>query len=193
MPDRILILDGHPDSARERFCHALADAYAQGARSVGREVRIVSVADTRFEMLRTAADFAREPESAAILQARADVLWCDHLVIVFPLWLGGAPGLLHGFLEQVARAEFVAGTSGKGIQQKLKGRSARLIVTMGMPAFTYRLLFREHGIRNIMQGVLGFGGVRPARRTLFGMIESSSAEKRAEHLLFVHALGRDGA
>jgi hypothetical protein len=29
MPKRIANIDGHPDPDRARFCHALADAYAQ--------------------------------------------------------------------------------------------------------------------------------------------------------------------
>lgn len=51
-----------------------------------------------------------------------------------PLWLGDVPALLKAFLEQIARPRFALaqGTMPKPL---VKGRSARLIVTMGMPAF----------------------------------------------------------
>ena len=192
MPSRILIIDGHPDPARERFCHALCEAYGEGARSAGKETRLLTVAEADFPLLRTAPEFAGAPDSAIVLRAREDLLWCDHIVLVFPLWLGGAPALLRGFLEQVARGSFVAETTGRGIKQNLKGRSARLIVTMGMPALIYRLMFHEHGVRNIMQGVLGFGGIAPRRRTLFGMVESVSAKQRQSWLDKVRAMGREG-
>jgi len=193
MIKRILIIDGHPDPDRKRFCHALAEAYVEGARETGNEVRTLTVAEMEVPLLRTAAEFAAPPEYSAILTARADLLWCNHLVLVFPLWLGGAPALLRAFLEQVGRANFMADATGKGIIQKLKGRSARLIVTMGMPALAYRLIFREHGVRNLMQGVIGFGGIAPVRCTLLGAIEAVSDGERKHRIDLIRSLGRGGS
>jgi putative NADPH-quinone reductase len=190
---RILIIDGHPDTDRGRLCHALADAYARSARDAGNEVRLLTVAEAVFPLLRTAQDFAAPPDASAIESARTDIAWADHLVLVFPLWLGGAPALLRGFLEQVARAGFVAETDGRGIRQKLKGKSARLIVTMGMPALIYQLVFHAHGVRNIMQGVLGFGGIAPIRLTLFGAVEAATPATHAARLKRVAALAREAA
>jgi Flavodoxin-like fold len=39
MPRRLTIVQGHPDPAGNRLCHALADAYATGAEAAGHEVR----------------------------------------------------------------------------------------------------------------------------------------------------------
>jgi putative NADPH-quinone reductase len=189
---RILIIDGHPDPDRKRFCHTLAEAYGEGARETGNDVRMLTVAEMDIPLLRTAEEFAKAPESSGILAARQDLLWCNHLVLVFPLWLGGAPSLLRAFFEQIGRANFIADTTGKGITQRLKGRSARLVVTMGMPALAYRLMFHEHGVRNIMNGVLGFGGIAPIRRTLFGAIEAVSHGERKHRIELVRNLGRGG-
>ena len=38
---RITIIDGHPDPSKERFCHALASAYADGATQAGHDVVII--------------------------------------------------------------------------------------------------------------------------------------------------------
>jgi putative NADPH-quinone reductase len=192
MSSRILVLDGHPDPDRSRFCHALAEAYIAGARSAGKETRLLTISELNVPLLRTDSEFAAPPNSPEILRARDDLLWCDHVVIIFPLWLGGAPSLLRAFFEQLARGGFVAETSGRGIRQKLKGRSARLIVTMGMPSFIYSLMFREHGVRNIMQGVLGFGGIAPVRRTFFGGVETAGAHVQQARLAKVRQLGCDG-
>lgn len=192
MSERILVIDGHPDAKRERFCHALAEAYIEGARASGKQTRLLTVSEMEFALLRTVADFASPPSDPAILRARDDLMWCDHVAIVFPLWLGGAPALLRAFFEQIARAGFVAETAGRGIQQKLKGRSARLIVTMGMPAPIYSLVFHEHGVRNVMQGILGFGGIAPIRRTLFGAVGSANAQTQQARLKAVQQLGAEG-
>jgi len=192
MSERILVIDGHPDAQRERFCHALAEAYIEGARSAGKQTRLLTVSEMSFPLLRTGADFANPPDDAAILRARDDLLWCDHVVVLFPLWLGGAPALLRAFFEQIARGNFVAETTGRGIRQKLKGRSARLIVTMGMPAPIYSFVFHEHGVRNVMQGILSFGGIAPVRRTLFGSMEAVSAQTQRARLKAVQQLGAEG-
>jgi putative NADPH-quinone reductase len=68
-------------------------------------------------------------------QRQRDIEWADHIVMVFPLWLGSSPALVPAFLEQVACGGFFAETSGRGIRQKLKNKSARLIVTMGIAGF----------------------------------------------------------
>lgn len=193
MTERILIIDGHPDPDRKRYGHALAEAYAEGARATGKQTRLITLAEAEFPLLRTSEEFAVPPAAPAIISARDDLLWADHVVLLFPLWLGGAPALLHAFLEQIARASFVAETRGRGIKQNLKGRSARLIVTMGMPAFVYRFIFRAHGVRNIMQGVLGFGGFNPIRLTLFGAIEAAGERILKRQLRRVAMLGREGA
>jgi putative NADPH-quinone reductase len=71
------------------------------------------------------------------------VAWADHLVIIYPLWLGSMPGMLKSFFEQLLRPGFAfAPAAGRGMPRKLlKGRSARIIVTMGMPALFYRWYF----------------------------------------------------
>lgn len=192
MTRKILIIDGHPDPARARLCHALADAYVQGAQAAGKETRLITLADTPVEMLRTAIDFAAPPQDEPIKSAQADIVWADHVVFIFPLWLGGAPALLRAFLEQAARGGFFADTEGRGIRPKFRGKSARLIVTMGMPAFVYRLVFHAHGLRSIMEGVLGFAGFRPVHATLLGGVETVAPSKHKTWLQRARMLGADG-
>ena len=40
MSRRILLIQGHPDATRAHLCHALADAYAEGAREAGHLVAL---------------------------------------------------------------------------------------------------------------------------------------------------------
>lgn len=192
MAQKILIIDGHPDPARAHFCHALADAYVDGAMDSGKETRLISVAEAPVEVLLTASEFATPSKSEHILRAQADIAWADHLVMVFPLWLGGAPALLRAFLEQTARGNFFAATEGPGIYPKFRGKSARIIVTMGMPSFIYRIMFHAHGVRNIMEGVLGFAGFSPVRMTLFGAVENAKPRQQRARIDAVRMLGREG-
>jgi putative NADPH-quinone reductase len=189
MKKRILIVNGHPDPAPERFCTALAGAYEKGAHSAGHQLRLLNIGTLAFNMLHTAAEFAENPHSTDIIGARGDMLWAEHLVFIFPLWLGGPPALLKAFMECVGCGEFLLG-SGKGVmpQGKLHGRTARILVTMGMPSLIYRTFFLRHGTKAFERGILNLAGVRPVRTSYMGGVETS-LDKRRNWLAHVHALG----
>lgn len=191
MGRRILLLLGHPDPRGEHFCHALAAAYEAGARAAGPEVRILDAARADLPLLRSAQEWRGAP-GAAIRRAQQDIAWAEHLVLVFPLWLGDLPALFKGFLEQVLRPGFAVGDAepGRMGRKLLKGRSARVVVTMGMPALFYRIYYRAHSVRNLQRNILDFCGVSPVRSTLIGMVDSGSV--RADWLEKLEALGRRG-
>jgi putative NADPH-quinone reductase len=89
------------------------------------------------------------------------------------------PELLKGFIEQVMRPGIALAYRERGFPRGLLiGRSARLVVTMGMPALIYRWYFRAHGVRGLEQSVLRFAGVKPVRETLLGMVDAASDAKR---------------
>jgi len=78
----------------------------------------------------------------------------------------------------------------KSLSGLLRWRSARIVVTMGMPGFIYRSVFGAFGIRAFERGVLALSGIGPIRRTLLGGVESASAEHRAAWLVRMRRLGR---
>ena len=192
MARRIVIIQGHPDPAGERFCHALADAYAAGAEAAGREVKRIEVAKLEFPLLRTQADFEKGSPSPQVAAAQEAIRWAEHLVIVYPLWLGMMPALLKGFFEQVFRPGFAHRTDARGWEALLKGRSARIVVTMGMPALVYRWYFGAHGLKSLERSILRFVGIKPIRETLIGMVGSPNERKSKTWLEKLRALGTNG-
>ncbi len=145
-----------------------------------------------FPLLRSQEEYRSGLLPPGLEQAQADLLWADHYLIVYPLWAGTMPALLKGFLEQVVRPELYEArdASGEALPRPLRGKSARIIVTMGMPAFFYRWYFRAHGLKNLERGILGFVGIKPVRSTSIGLVDSIGAEKRNRWLRKVEALGR---
>ena len=53
MSKRILLVQGHPDAKGHHLCHALEDAYGDGAVRAGHEVRRIDVAALDFPLLRS--------------------------------------------------------------------------------------------------------------------------------------------
>ena len=191
----ILIVQGHPDASTPHFCHELAASYAAGAREAGHQVRWINVAELDFPILRSQQDWERGTVPESLKPAQEDIRWATHIVFFFPLWLGDMPALLKAFLEQVARPGFAFsyGEGGTPFTKKgLKGRSARVVVTMGMPALVYRWYFRAHSIKSLERNILGFVGMGPVHETLIGMVggfKSGDAEKWLHKL---RQLGRKG-
>ena len=72
------------------------------------------------------------------------------------------PALLKGFFEQALRPGFAMALTPKGMAKLLSGRSARVVVTMGMPALIYRWYFGAHGLKSLAQN-LALVGIRPRR------------------------------
>jgi putative NADPH-quinone reductase len=191
---RIALIQGHPDADPARFCRALATAYAAGAAEAGQAVREIDVAQLAFAPLRTRQDWEGQPPPRDIAAAQETVHWAEHLVILYPLWLGGMPALLKAFLEQLARPGFAFGRrDGKAVfSGALQGRSARIVVTMGMPALVYRWWFGAHSLKSLERNILGFVGIGPIRETLVGSVEAIDAARRARWLATLRGLGAGG-
>ena len=193
-PTRILLIQGHPEASREHLGHTLEEAYAQGALTGGHAVRRLSVATLDFPLLRSQQEWEHGQLPPSLSRAQESIAWAQHIVLFFPLWLGDMPALLKGFLEQVARPNFAfqqaAGhPMGKGA---LGGRSARVVVTMGMPALVYRWYFRAHSVKSLERNILGFVGIAPVHATLIGGVDGLGEAGVKRWQARLEALGKEG-
>lgn len=194
---RIVILQGHPDPDGGHFCHALAQAYANGAAEAGHEVHVVSIATLAFPLLRSRKD-QQGDAPVDIAAAQAELTRVDHVILIYPIWNGGAPALVKAFFEQVFRPAFIfpdrAANEPLGFfsyfaqRKALKGKTAHIVVTMQMPAFIYRWMFHPHPEKNTLR----VSGIGPIRESLVGLVESPDGRRRAQWLRKLHAFGRAG-
>ena len=126
-------------------------------------------------------------------QAHDALIAADHLVLIFPLWLGTLPALFKGFLERVLQPDLV-GPAKQGMFKKiLREKSARIIVTMGMPAFIYRWWFGAHALKMLKHNILEFLGVGPVRSTTCGNVEGIGDAGRRRWLQIAEDMGRRAA
>jgi putative NADPH-quinone reductase len=179
MGRRILVIQGHPDPTAGHFGHALAQAYATAAIEAGHRVESVNVGELDFPVLRSKDEWEHGPVPPSLEPVQRAIERAEHIVIFFPLWLGGMPALLKAFLEQVARPGFAVDRTGAASYRKLlAGRSARLVVTMGMPSLVYRFVFRAHSLKALERNILGFVGIAPVHETLIGSVEGDDSSRR---------------
>jgi putative NADPH-quinone reductase len=193
-PDRILIVDAHPDPSPERYARALVRAYRDGAVRAGRSVEVLELHRMDIPFLRSPSAWREIEPPADIQLAMAAITRCVHLVLIYPLWLGSMPALAKAFFEQVARPGFAIDEAKLGLHPGLLGgRSVRIIVTMGMPALVYRWYFSAHSLKALERNILAFCGFGPIRHTLIGNIEGIGDAARRRWLEKVEALGEAGS
>ena len=180
---RICIINGYPDPSPERYAHALASAYEEGAVAGGHEVRLITVGSLAFPFLRDPADFRAPEVPPAILDAQAVIHWADHVVLIYPLWHGMLPAVLKGFIEQLFRHGFAMDVRPTGWTPHLTGKSARIVVTMSTPAFLYRHFFFAHSLRALKRHVVGFSGMKPIRSSIVGSVDLRGSDARRGHWL----------
>lgn len=191
MAKNICIINAHPDPSPERFIHAVCNAAEAGAREAGHTVSRIDIGSLDVSLLTSAKEFA-EPPVGAIQEERAKIAAADHVFIAFPLWLGAMPAKARAFFEQAARADFflVQGGDEKGWPvQLMKGKSAHVVVTMGMPSLVYRFGMDAGAVKALERALLGLSGFSPIHHTIIGGIGTKSEDERARILSDMVELG----
>lgn len=187
----ILIINGHPD--KESFCFSLAESYKKGADLAGAECKLVHLIDLKFNPILTFG-YRKVSELEPDLVTMQEVIRrADHLVFVYPNWWSTYPALLKGFFDRVFVPNFAFKyrENSPFWDKLLKGRSARLLVTMDTPAWYYWLVNKSPGHNSIKIGILEFCGISPVKISTFAPIKSSDEKKRKKWLEEAEKLGRE--
>jgi len=188
---RIAVIVGH--TRKDTYCEALGEAYRRGAEAGGHQATLFVTSKMAFDPILHEGFAKIQPLEPDLQAAHEAIMAADHLVLIFPLWLGTLPAIFKGFLERVLQPDLVEPSKQGKYIKFLKGKSARVIMTMGMPGFIYRWYFGAFALRMLKRNILGFVGISPVRATIHGMIEAVSQDKRQSWLANAETLGRNAS
>jgi NAD(P)H dehydrogenase (quinone) len=186
---KIMIVVGH--SQRTTFCEALGRAYQDGAESAGHSVRTFVLSQMQFDPILREGYRQTQPLEPDLDEAHKTLAACDHLVLIFPLWCGDMPAILKGFIERILQPDLIAHDKSENAMNWniFSSKSARIVMTMGMPVTIYRWYFRGHALKLLKRNILHFIGIKPVRDTLYGMIGTSKPQQRERWLDEMRTLG----
>lgn len=191
-PRKIFIFVGHPDS--RSFSAGLAEAYVRGAKSAGHSVQMMRVGDMKFDPILHHGYKEIQGLEPDLVKFQECVKWCEHFVSIFPIWWSDVPALMKGLVDRVWMPGFAYNfRTGliPGWYRRLKGRSARVIVTSDSHPCILWILFGGN-INNWVRGVLRFSGFAPIRKTWFSGMQKLSPTRAQKLLAKVENLGRAG-
>ncbi|MHB9841841.1 NAD(P)H-dependent oxidoreductase [Paraburkholderia terrae] len=178
---KVLIIHAHPEP--NSFCAALKSAAEEEFRNDGHEVRVSDLYAMRFNPVASSADFSdrvnpdycvyaleqRHAVNTGTLSEDVQVeldklLWCDLLVLNFPIFWFSTPAILKGWIDRVLVSGVVYG--GKRFYDRggLRGKRALVSVTLGGQEH----MFGSRGIhgplqemlKHLLQGTLAYTGLQ---------------------------------
>lgn len=191
MKKKILVVLGHPDATS--FCGALAAHYVGGARQAGHDVTLMSLSEMAFDPVLKQGFRGDQSLETDLQMAQQALEAADHSVWIYPNWWGGPPALLKGFVDRTFLPGFAFRyTRGPLPQKLLKGRSARVIMTLDTPIWWYRYGMGAPGLQVMKKGILQFSGISPVQTTLLGPVRGSKPEQRGLWLEKMTGLGEKG-
>ncbi len=187
----ILIIDAH--SRAGSFSDAICDIYEKSARDAGHAVKKIVLRDLKFDpILKTRyRDNILEED---LQTAQENISWCNHLVIVTPVWWMMVPALFKGFIDRTITPGFAFKYKKGSLlplpERLLKGRSARVIYTQDGPKILTNIVAFDAFWKSLKYGTLVFCGFFPVSRTVFSKVRASSDEKRKKWLKKVENLAK---
>lgn len=186
---KILIINGHPN--KESFNYAIAETYKESAEHTGAEVKEIVIQDLTFDVNLKYGYQKRTELEPDLLHAWELIQWAEHMVWVHPVWWGGFPAIMKGFIDRLFLPGFVFKHKENSLfwNKYLKGKSARIITTLDQPSFIYRLLFGRPSVNQLRKSILEFCGVKPVKVTYVGIIRTSTDAQRNKWLDKIRMLG----
>ncbi|WP_235890480.1 NAD(P)H-dependent oxidoreductase [Sandaracinobacter neustonicus] len=173
---QVLLIDGHPGSAR--LTSHLLDVYAS-ALPPGCTITRIAVRDLVFDPVLHDGYAKRQAWEPDVRRVAEALLAADHLVIAFPMWWGAEPAPLSGLLSRVLLPGFAFAYHPKDPwwDRLLTGRSADLIVTMDTPPIWLWFAFGNALLRRWRGQILQFVGLKPVRTFALGPVKQGGVEK----------------
>jgi len=182
------IIFAHPN--HNGLCYAAFEKARQGFTDAGHEVRVTDLYEERFdpllffdgEHLRRDLQF---DEDTRIY--RENILWAEHLVVIFPIWWGGMPAILKGFIDKVFAKGFAYDYTKTLPIGQLKGKTAWIINTHDTPSLYAKLFGVDYG-KVLKRKVLAFCGIKTVCHTSMPSTRNSTIDQRRRWLDKIYRL-----
>jgi NAD(P)H dehydrogenase (quinone) len=192
MGKKILIINGHPNKASLNF--GFAEAYKKGALASNAEVQEITISELQFNPNLAFGFQKRTDLEPDLLAAWEKIKWADHLVWIHPVWWGGLPAIMKGFIDRLFLPGFAFQYRENSMfwDKLLKGKTAHIITTLDQPSWYYWLVYGKPSVNQLKKSTLHFCGVKKVKVSYFGIVKNSDDAVRKKWISNVEKLGAQG-
>jgi NAD(P)H dehydrogenase (quinone) len=179
---RIYVLFAHPNS--DSFNGRLCEAYCAAANAKGHEIRRQDLFQLSFDPILREGLRRVQPLENDLIAAQANLSWCEHFVLFYPVWWGNVPALLKGFFDRTLYSEFTYRHDANDPFWKklLQGRSGHIITTSDATADWLESRYHDADINAVRAATLEICGMRPVAVTRIGGVKDLKPPQREEWL-----------
>jgi NAD(P)H dehydrogenase (quinone) len=137
----------------------------------------------KFNPVLTIEDFEKIAEGKTpqdIAKEQGFVKWADLLIFIYPIWWGGMPAILKGYIDRIFTSGFAYRSYESGILPLLSGKKALIMSTMGQAKADYEKgMFKAMNLVNV-EGIFGFCGIDVEDHLYISSIHKAT-EQEKEH------------
>lgn len=193
MGKKILLINGHPNP--ESFNYGIAEAYKKGAERSGAEIKEIIISELNFNANLKFGYQKRTELEPDLLEAWEKIKWAEHLVWIHPVWWGGFPAIMKGFIDRL----FLPGLAFRYRENSLwwdkllTGKTARIITTLDQPGWYYWLVSGRPSVNQLRKSILEFCGVKPVKVKYIEFVRQSDEQKRRKWLSETERIGENQA
>jgi NAD(P)H dehydrogenase (quinone) len=178
---RVLVVYCHPNP--KSFTHAVLEAVQAGLAQAPCEVKTVDLHAEGFQPVLVVDEQRRRRDLDKVAETqpyRDQIAWCDAMVFVYPVWWGGMPAMLKGYLDRT----FVSGLTKTQVFPNglARGKAAHFFYTLDSPALVAWL---DPGWFSNYFTVFRYCGFSPVRRHYLARLKLTTDEERGRWLIEV--------
>lgn len=185
-----LILLGHADS--QSLNAKLANAYTRAFREAGGTARLVTLSDLTFDPVLRHGHAREQPLEPDLLDLRDAFERARHVAWFFPTYWASPPAIVRALVDRLFVPNWAFRyTKGPLPEGLLRGRSARVVLTMDSPALWYALSHHRAIHGSFVAGTLRFVGFSPIRTKTLYSVRKKDEATRTRHIDEMDKLAHD--
>lgn len=190
MVKKIVIINGHPN--KESLNFGLAEAYKKGALESNAKVKEIQISTLKFNPNLAFGYQKRTELEPDLVDAWEKIKWADHLVWIHPVWWGGLPAIMKGFIDRLFLPGFAFQYRENSLfwDKLLIEKTAHIITTLDQPGWYYRLVYGRPSVNQLKKATLKFCGIKPVKVSYIGIIKNSNEKQRENWISAVEKMGR---
>jgi NAD(P)H dehydrogenase (quinone) len=137
--NRILVILASPNAdldTKPGTVNALCKTFSEKCLGLGLKLDLIDLYKDEFDPV-----YSPEARDSKILEYQIKIRKADLIVIFHPIWWGGVPAVLKGFLDKVLVPGFAYRYNKNQIQGLLEGKEAWVIAVSELPAWHQSFIF----------------------------------------------------
>lgn len=131
-----------------------------------------------FDDKRKRRDLQNDPSTQSY---RDDIIWANHLIFIFPIWWGGMPAILKGFIDRVFVKGFAYEYKRIFPVALLPNKTATILITHDTPNLYAKFFQQDYG-KVLDKQILKMCGIKTVKKITLPFIRNSSEAKRIDFL-----------